>query len=138
MIFTARSLRGRDGLEGLQPVINAVLKRLEAHGSPDVYMTFDIDCLDPAFAPGTGTPEPGGLTTTQALTLVEGFCAFLGEKLIGFDVVEVSPPYDHAELTTSAAATLAWTYLSAQAAVRSKGVAKAQAMWLAAMQLPHQ
>lgn len=134
MIFTGRALRGRDG-SALMPVIESVVQRLVQHGSPDVYMTFDIDCLDPACAPGTGTPEPGGLTSSQALTLVEGLCASLGSKLVGFDVVEVAPPYDVSELTTSAAATLAWTYLSAQCAVMEKGGDTVSQLWHRSMQL---
>mmetsp|Transcript_62366 Transcript_62366/g.72544 ORF Transcript_62366/g.72544 Transcript_62366/m.72544 type:complete len:335 (+) Transcript_62366:46-1050(+) len=136
MIFTARCLRGLDGAR-LLPIIKSVVERLRDHGNPPVYMTFDIDCLDPAFAPGTGTPEPGGLASSQALTLVEGFCAELGPQLIGFDVVEVSPPYDHAELTTSAASTLIWTYLSAKALIIEKGHEHARELFRASFNLPH-
>jgi len=82
-----------------------------------VYLSFDIDCLDPAFAPGTGTPEPGGLSTSQALTLLEGLCA-LDLPFVGMDCVEVAPAYDHAELTANAAAVLVWTYLCARLAAR--------------------
>ena len=73
MIFTARDLRGLDGDRLLGPVVDAVKARLTEFGNPPVYITFDIDCLDPAFAPGTGTPEPGGLSSSQALTLIENF-----------------------------------------------------------------
>ncbi|NVK32333.1 MAG: agmatinase [Gammaproteobacteria bacterium] len=82
-------------------------------GDRPVYISFDIDCLDPAFAPGTGTPVSGGLATWQALEIIRS----LGElNLIGMDVVEVSPPYDHAEITAIAAATVAhdWLCLIAQ------------------------
>ena len=73
-----------------------------------VYITFDIDCLDPAFAPGTGTPVVGGLTTTQVLQILQS----LGDlNLIGMDIVEVAPAYDHAEITALAAATLGYNYL---------------------------
>ncbi|TAG77630.1 MAG: agmatinase, partial [Burkholderiales bacterium] len=78
-------------------------------GSAPVYLSLDIDCLDPAFAPGTGTPEPGGMTTNQVLTLLE---AWHDLNWIGMDCCEVSPPYDHAELTSNAAAVFVWTYLS--------------------------
>lgn len=72
------------------------------------YLTFDVDCLDPAFAPGTGTPVAGGLTTAQALDAVRS----LGElNIVGMDVVEVSPPYDVGECTALAAATLAHDFL---------------------------
>ena len=73
-------------------------------GDAATYLTFDIDCLDPAFAPGTGTPVPGGLTTSQAIALIRGL---EGMNLVGFDVVEVAPSYDSAEITAIAGATLA-------------------------------
>jgi len=69
-----------------------------------VYITFDIDCLDPAFAPGTGTPVPGGLTTFQVLSIIR---ELKGINLVGMDVVEVAPAYDHAEITALAAAQIA-------------------------------
>jgi agmatinase len=72
-------------------------------GTP-AYLTFDIDCLDPAYAPGTGTPVPGGLTTDRALGILR---ELVGCNLIGLDVVEVAPAYDHAEITALAAATIA-------------------------------
>jgi len=72
------------------------------------YITFDIDCLDPAFAPGTGTPVAGGLSTAQALDIVRS----LGDlNLVGMDIVEVAPVYDSAEITALAAATIAYDYL---------------------------
>lgn len=73
-------------------------------GDQPVYLTFDIDCLDPAFAPGTGTPVCGGLSSHQALEILRGL---RGINLVGMDVVEVAPPYDHAEVTALAGATLA-------------------------------
>ena len=77
-------------------------------GNQPTYLTFDIDCLDPAFAPGTGTPVSGGLASWQALQLIRG----LDEcNLIGLDIVEVSPPYDHAEITSILAATIAYDWL---------------------------
>ncbi|MBY0380037.1 MAG: arginase family protein [Burkholderiales bacterium] len=66
-----------------------------------VYLTFDIDSLDPAYAPGTGTPVPGGLTSAQALSIIRKLHAV---NIIGADIVEVSPSYDHAEITALAAA----------------------------------
>jgi agmatinase len=77
-------------------------------GDHPAYLTFDIDALDPAFAPGTGTPEIGGLSTWQAQAILRRLA---GLDFRGMDVVEVSPPYDHAEITALAAATLAWEYL---------------------------
>jgi agmatinase len=92
----------------LAGVIGAIRQSLAAHGNPPVYLSLDIDCLDPAFAPGTGTPEPGGLSTNQVLTLLEELADL---PFVGMDCVEVSPPYDHAELTSQAAAAFVWTYL---------------------------
>lgn len=76
------------------------------------YVTFDIDCLDPAFAPGTGTPVAGGLTTAQALEIVRGLAPF---DIVGMDVVEVAPAYDVSEITALAAATLAHDFICTQA-----------------------
>jgi agmatinase len=77
-------------------------------GDAPVYLSFDIDVLDPAFAPGTGTPEIGGLATWQVQAVMRRL-----EKLpfIGMDVVEVAPAYDVAEITALAGATMAWEYL---------------------------
>ncbi|MBP9147705.1 MAG: agmatinase [Rhodoferax sp.] len=111
LIFTARSLRGVDGA-ALQPVVAKIKERL---GSQACYLTLDIDCLDPAFAPGTGTPEPGGMSSSQVLTLLEDLSSL---NLVGMDCVEVAPAYDHAELTSSAAASFVWTYLCGQIAKR--------------------
>jgi len=76
----------------------------EIVGEKPVYLTFDIDCLDPAFAPGTGTPVCGGLTSDKILKIIR---ALKGINLIGMDVVEVSPPYDQSDLTSLAGATIA-------------------------------
>lgn len=73
-------------------------------GDNPVYLTFDIDCLDPAFAPGTGTPVAGGLSTFHALEILR---ALKGINIVGMDVVEVSPPYDNSEITALAGATIA-------------------------------
>lgn len=110
-IFTARALRGLESPAQLAPVTTAIRDRLAAHGHPPVYLSLDIDCLDPAFAPGTGTPEPGGMTTNQVLTLIEELHAL---PFVGMDCVEVAPPYDHAEITSQAAAAFVWTYLCAR------------------------
>ena len=83
----------------------ATLERiLSIVGDRPCYLTFDIDCLDPAFAPGTGTPVPGGLTSAQALQIIRGIGAV---DLIGADVVEVSPAYDQSDITALAAAHIA-------------------------------
>ena len=116
LIFTARDLRGRDG-EGLAPVIAQIRERVGQH---PCYLTLDIDCLDPAFAPGTGTPEPGGLSSSQVMTFLEELAVL---NLVGMDCVEVSPAYDHAELTSQAAAAFVWTYLCGQVAKRAAAAA---------------
>jgi len=77
-------------------------------GEAPVYLSFDIDALDPAFAPGTGTPEMGGLASWQAQAIIR---RLRGLKFIGMDLVEVCPPYDVAEITALAGATIAWEYL---------------------------
>ena len=77
-------------------------------GDGPSYLSFDIDALDPAFAPGTGTPEVGGLATWQARAILRRLA---GLRFAGMDVVEVSPPYDVAEITALAAATIAWDYI---------------------------
>jgi arginase family enzyme len=74
-----------------------------------VYVSIDIDSADPAFAPGTGTPEVGGLTSYQLLQLVRGL---RGLNLVGFDLVEVSPPYDHGDITAVLASNIVFEYLS--------------------------
>lgn len=73
-------------------------------GDKPVYLTFDIDCLDPSHAPGTGTPVCGGLTTHQAMSIVRGL---MGINLVGMDVVEVAPAYDVGEITALAGAHMA-------------------------------
>lgn len=83
----------------------AVLERVGAIvGEHPAYLTFDIDCLDPAFAPGTGTPVAGGLSSAQALAIVRGLA---GVDIVGADVVEVAPPYDQSDITALAAAHVA-------------------------------
>ena len=111
LILTARELRGLESPAQLGPVIASIRGRLAAAGHPPLYLSLDIDCLDPAFAPGTGTPEPGGLTSNQVLTLLEELADL---PFVGMDCVEVSPPYDHAELTSHAAAAFVWTWLCGQ------------------------
>ncbi len=86
-------------------------------GGHPVYLTFDIDCLDPAFAPGTGTPVVGGMSTSLALRILRGLA---GLNLVGMDIVEVAPPYDHADVTALAAATLGLEFLYVLAADREK------------------
>ena len=73
-------------------------------GDGPTYVSFDIDCLDPAFAPGTGTPVCGGLNTYQACSILRSLA---GLNLVGMDIVEVAPAYDVGEITALAGATLA-------------------------------
>jgi arginase family enzyme len=80
----------------------------EVVGDAPVYLSFDIDVLDPAFAPGTGTPEIGGLASWQAQAILR---RLQGLRFAGMDVVEVAPAYDVAEITALAGATMAWEYL---------------------------
>ncbi|KAA3625553.1 MAG: agmatinase [Proteobacteria bacterium] len=87
-----------------------VAKRIrERVGDYPVYLSIDIDVLDPAHAPGTGTPEIAGLTTRE---IVQVFRDLAGINLVGADIVEVSPAYDHAELTSLAAATIAFEMIN--------------------------
>ncbi|MFQ5690724.1 MAG: agmatinase [Gemmatimonadota bacterium] len=90
---------------GVEAVAREAL-RIAAAGP--TYLSFDIDSLDPAFAPGTGTPEVGGLTSVQALTLLR---ALRGVRLMGADVVEVAPPFDPSGGTCLVAATVAYELL---------------------------
>ena len=90
---------------GIDATLEVVRQRV---GDAPVYLSFDVDGLDPAFAPGTGTPVIGGLASWQALELMRGLG---GLNFVGMDVVEVSPPYDHAEITALAAATVAYEWL---------------------------
>ena len=96
----------------------AVLAEITKHiGNKPCYVSFDIDVLDPAFAPGTGTPVSGGLASWQALEMIRGLGSL---NLIGMDLVEVSPPFDHAEMTAIAAATVAHDWLCVLAAQKNK------------------
>jgi agmatinase len=111
LIHTARALRGLESPAQLAPVLDGLRGRLREHRHPPLYLSLDIDCLDPAFAPGTGTPEPGGLTTNQVLSVLEELADL---PFVGMDCVEVAPAFDHAELTSNAAANFVWTYLAGQ------------------------
>lgn len=81
-------------------------------GQSKAYLTFDIDCLDPSAAPGTGTPIPGGLSYHQAASVIR---RLKDVNFVGMDMVEVSPPYDHSDLTSAAAASLIMEYLCLRA-----------------------
>ena len=94
---------------GIDGVTAAILERVS--GRP-VYVSVDIDVLDPAHAPGTGTPEAGGLTSREVLGILRGLA---GTPLVGADVVEVAPAYDHAEMTAVAAAHICYELLALMA-----------------------
>ena len=90
---------------GIEATVAAAREKL---GGNPVYLSFDIDCLDPSCAPGTGTPVCGGLTSHQALSILRGF---KGIDVVGMDIVEVAPAYDVGEITALAASELAMTML---------------------------
>ncbi|MFZ5636986.1 MAG: agmatinase [Pseudomonadota bacterium] len=94
---------------GVDACIAAIRERV---GDRKCYVSFDIDFLDPAFAPGTGTPVVGGFDTHTALRLIRGLA---GLRIVGMDVVEVSPPFDHADITALAGASIAQELLAAYA-----------------------
>ena len=98
-------------------VDDAIAHIRERVGSGPIYLSVDIDVLDPAHAPGTGTPEPGGLTSRELQQILRGLTEL---DLVGGDVVEVAPPYDHAELTALAAANVVYEYLALFALIASR------------------
>lgn len=93
--------------------VEGTLDQIRARVRGPVYLSLDIDAADPAFAPGTGTPEVAGLTSREMVHLVRGL---RGLPIVGFDVVEVAPPFDHAELTSLLAANLVYEFLEICAA----------------------
>jgi agmatinase len=99
---------------GIQGVVDRILARV---GDAKTYLTFDIDCLDPAFAPGTGTPVSGGLTSREAFMILRRLGAL---DIVGGDVVEVAPAYDHADITSIAGATVLQHYLGLLAERKGK------------------
>src|SRR4051795_4262275 len=94
---------------GAPGMVDAIARRV---GVRPVYVSVDIDVLDPAFAPGTGTPEAGGLTSRELLAILRSFTDL---NLVGADLVEVAPAYDHAEITGIAASHVAYELVSAMA-----------------------
>jgi agmatinase len=99
--------------QGVEKTLTDIRSRVR-RGGP-VYVSLDIDSVDPAFAPGTGTPEVAGLTSREIVDLVRGL---QGLSLVGFDVVEVAPAYDSAEITALLAANLVYEFLLLLAAGR--------------------
>lgn len=100
---------------GVETVARRIRDRI---GDGPAFLSFDIDAVDPAFAPGTGTPEVGGLTSREALALVRGLA---GLDFVGFDVVEVIPAYDVAETTAMLAANVAYEFVTLLALARRDG-----------------
>ncbi len=96
----------REGIGAVTDVIKEVV------GDKPAYLTFDIDCLDPAFAPGTGTPVAGGLSSSQALEAIRSLGDF---NIVGMDLVEIAPLYDVGEITAIAGATILHDFICLQA-----------------------
>ena len=109
-ILSAEDVR-RSGVESVVKFIRDIV------GDRPAYITFDIDCLDPSMAPGTGTPVIGGLNTMEAQMILRGLS---GINLRSADVVEVAPAYDHAQITALAAATIAMNLVALFAAEKNK------------------
>lgn len=110
-----------DALEAHTLTPEQLAKRIYARtGGKNVYLTFDIDCLDPAFAPGTGTPVAGGLSTAQVMAV---FRHLINIEFVGGDVVEVAPAYDHADITSIAGATVAQMYMGLLALRHARNLA---------------
>jgi agmatinase len=101
-VITTRALRAR----GVESVVKQIK---EGIGDTPVFLSFDIDFVDPAFAPGTGTPEVGGYSSAETLDIVRQLGAM---NYVGFDMVEVLPTYDHAQITSLLAATLVYEFAS--------------------------
>lgn len=100
------------------PVAEITRKIEQVTAGRPVYLTFDIDCIDPAYAPGTGTPVCGGPSSHRAERIL---ASLTGLNIVGADVVEVSPPFDHAEITSLAGATMALTILCLWANAKHTG-----------------
>jgi agmatinase len=111
---------------GVEDVVDSLRSRI---GDRPLYVSIDIDVLDPAHAPGTGTPEAGGLTSRELLAILRGLA---GSNIVAADVVEVAPPYDHAELTTVAASHVSYELISLMALAGGGGAAPVGAQSLEA------
>ena len=95
--------------EGIDHVVKRIKKRV---GDNPIYLSIDIDVLDPAHAPGTGTPEVAGMSSRELLGILRGLA---GLKIVSADVVEVATAYDHAEITSLAAATIVFELINLMA-----------------------
>ena len=102
-VFTAADVAER-GMKTIAQEVNKILSRCDV-----VHISLDIDCLDPAFAPGTGIPDSGGLTSREVITLIK---SMQGLPLVGLDVVEVAPPIDPSEATIFAALKIIMEYIA--------------------------
>ncbi|MBL92815.1 MAG: agmatinase [Myxococcales bacterium] len=96
-----------------QQGVGAVVQHIQQLDDGPFFISFDIDCLDPSCAPGTGTPVPGGLSTWEAQQILRATSHI---NVVGADLVEVSPPYDHHDITALTGVTVIWEILSAVAA----------------------
>jgi agmatinase len=105
--------------DGIHAVIDRVID--EALDGPEfIYLSVDIDVLDPGFAPGTGTPEPGGMAPVDLLRIVRRIAT--DTRLVGVDVVEVAPAYDHADTTANNGHRVLWESISGMAKRRALGL----------------
>src|SRR5699024_9526596 len=104
-----------------QWVREIVEKLRDRIGNRPLYISVDIDVLDPAHAPGTGTPEAGGITSRELLEIIRGL---RGMNVVGADIVEVAPAYDHAEMTSVAASHVAYDLISLIADKRASDAAE--------------
>ena len=109
-VITMAEMHKIDINDLIQKIINRV-------GDKKVFLTFDIDFVDPAYAPGTGTPEVGGFTSGETLKLIRGLKDL---NFIGFDVVEVLPAFDPSEITSLLAANIIYEFISILAYKRKK------------------
>ena len=100
---------------GIPAVLEEINKRV---GKNKAFLTFDIDFVDPAYAPATGTPEVGGYSTFEAISFIRGLTDV---NFVGFDIVEVAPPYDVAEITSLAACNIVFEFLSVLALQKKEG-----------------
>ena len=110
-VYTAALIAER-GMKSIATSVYSKLSKCDA-----VHISLDIDCLDPAFAPGTGIPESGGLTSREVITLIK---SLQGLPLVGLDVVEVSPPVDPSEATVFAALKIIMEYIALFAREKEK------------------
>ena len=99
--------------QGVKEIVDRLRTRV---GNRPLYISVDIDVLDPAHAPGTGTPEAGGMTSRELLEILRGL---RGLNIVGADLVEVAPSYDHAEITGIAAAHVAYDLITLMADLRA-------------------